>query len=151
MKIVRKGKYILVVHKWTRMKLNYIVFFIQHEHEFYNSEIAYSLTALVSNRQKHKTYPNNECPKILMNYQREIFLLYSFFYFIRFIQVFVRNFIRLVRLTMNSVKVLSQDDKISFQCHDYCVRNLPRYNRHIKKIVFFFDSSLKQMSNLPLK
>ena len=85
-----------------------------------------------------------------MNYQREIFLLYSFFYFIRFIQVFVRNFIRLVRLTMNSVKVLSQDDKISFQCHD-CVRNLQRYNRHIKKIVFFFDSSLKQMSNLPLK
>ena len=51
---------------------------------------------------------------------------------------------------MNSVKVLSQDDKISFQCHD-CVRNLQRYNRHIKKIVFFFDSSLKQMSNLPLK
>ena len=150
MKIVRKGlgKYILVVHKWTRMKLNYIVFFIQHE--FYNSEIAYSLTALVSNRQKHKTYANNECPKILMNYQREIFLLYSFFYFIRFIQVFVRNFIRLVRLTRNSVKVLSQDDKISFQCHD-CVRNLQRYNRHIKKIVFFFDSQLKQMSNLPLK
>ena len=144
MKIVRKGKYILMVHKWTRMKLNYIVSFIQHE--FYNSEIAYSLTALVSNGQKHKTYPNNECPKILMNYQREIFLLYSFFYFTRFIQ----SSLGIVRLTRNSVKVLSQDDKISFQCHD-CVRNLPRYNRHIKKIVFFFDSSLKQMSNLPLK
>ena len=35
-----------MVYKWTRLKLNSIVFFIQHE--FYNSGKAYSLTPLVS-------------------------------------------------------------------------------------------------------
>ena len=55
-----------MVYKWTRLKLNSIVFFIQHE--FYNSETAYSLTPLVSNIHKYGTYANKKCPKILMNY-----------------------------------------------------------------------------------
>ena len=36
----------LMVYKRTRLKLNSIVFFI--EHDFYNSQTAYSLTPLVS-------------------------------------------------------------------------------------------------------